>query len=462
MVPAFGMIELSRFDHIRRRNHVRPHRNIRRECRARRAQGARQKNSRGHHQRASRGGGRRPRQGRPLRADGRQGGVPRRPLRAGPHHHVRPGHAQDAEAQGREVRNGGHRALQEARDLRRGGHDRDVPGRRLHQEDRGRIRDPLGRERVGIDGLEPQREGVRGRRGMALQAAHLRLSLCLRRRDLPEAGLGRLLRERGRDGGHRRQRRRLPRGHRRRGGVHGVGRVLEGVPLVAQGPGALGRAHVHRRQGRRHDRRHRRGVPGCGLSEVHRALLPQCAFEGAEVQERPGGGDAQGHPRPRVVRCQHGEGGRRRRGPGRDETCGGIQVRPRGRCRDADLHKVSHAALEAHPHQQRHRAAQPRDQAPHAGGGHLPRREERAHAGDGQAEVRGRQRVGVEEVSGRVAAGRVIMPKRMGRSCKVRKNIDSTKTRAFSLHRSIQRTHHVYVQRLLQDRHTLCSTQRMA
>ena len=33
-----------------------------------------------------------------------------------------------------------------------------------------------------------------------------------------------------------------------------------------------------------------------------------------------------------------------------------------------------------------------------------------AHAGDGQAQVRGRQRVGIEAVSGRVAAGRVTMP----------------------------------------------------
>ncbi len=45
---------------------------------------------------------------------------------------------------------------------------------------------------------------------------------------------------------------------------------------------------------------------------------------------------------------------------------------------------------------------------------------------------------------------------------KERINTTNKKTRAFSLHRSIQRTHHVYVQRLLQDRHTLCSTQRMA
>ena len=41
-------------------------------------------------------------------------------------------------------------------------------------------------------------------------------------------------RERGGDGGDRRQRRRLPRGDRRRRGLHRVGRVLAGVPLVAE------------------------------------------------------------------------------------------------------------------------------------------------------------------------------------------------------------------------------------
>ena len=32
----------------------------------------------------------------------------------------------------------------------------------------------------------------------------------------------------------------------------------------------------------------------------------------------------------------------------------------------------------------------------------------------------------------------------------------------YALHRSIQRTHYVHVQWLLQDRHTLCGYQRMA
>ena len=46
------------------------------------------------------------------------------------------------------------------------------------------------------------------------QAVGPRVPLRLRRRHLPQEELGRLLRERGRDGGHRRQRRRLPRGDR--------------------------------------------------------------------------------------------------------------------------------------------------------------------------------------------------------------------------------------------------------
>ena len=110
--------------------------------------------------------------------------------------------------------------------------------------------------------------------------------------------LGRLLRERGRDGGHRRQRRRLPRGDRGRRGLHRVGRVLARVPLLAQGPGPLWRAHVHRRQGRRHDGRDSRGVPGRRLPALHGALLPQRALEGPQVQARRGGRDAQGRPCP--------------------------------------------------------------------------------------------------------------------------------------------------------------------
>ena len=104
-----------------------------------------------------------------------------------------------------------------------------------------------------------------------------------------------------------------------------------------------------------------------------------------------------------------------RRQAGGHEAGGGRQVRPRRRRGDADLHALPRAALETHPHQQCHRAAEPRDPPPNAGRRHLPGRQERAHAGDRAPEVRGRQRVGVEEVSGRVAAGRVIMPTAGGR-----------------------------------------------
>lgn len=220
---------------LRRQSHVRTHRIIRRGCHARRAQKTRPANRRRHLKRSSRRGGRRPCQGGPLRKGRRARGLPRGPLRARSHDHLGPGDPQDAQAQGHEVRHRHHRALQEARDLRRGGDDRDVPGRRVHQEDRGRLRDTVGVERVGGNGVEPKRQGVRGRRGMEEQTACPQIPLRLRRRHLPQEELGRLLRERGRHGGHRRQRRRLPRGDRRRRGPRRAGRVLEGAPLVAQG-----------------------------------------------------------------------------------------------------------------------------------------------------------------------------------------------------------------------------------
>ena len=71
----------------------------------------------------------------------------------------------------------------------------------------------------------------------------------------------------------------------------------------------------------------------------------------------------------------------------------------------------------------------------YAGGGHVLRREERAHVGDRQVQIRCRQRVGLEEVSGRHAAGPAIVPRRMGRSCKVRKKsyvTDASASRALS------------------------------
>ena len=66
----------------------------------------------------------------------------------------------------------------------------------------------------------PQRQSLRGRRGVEKQAADPLLPVRLRRRHLSQTCLGRRLRERGGDGGHRRQRRRLPRGDRRNRGLH--------------------------------------------------------------------------------------------------------------------------------------------------------------------------------------------------------------------------------------------------
>lgn len=65
---------------------------------------------------------------------------------------------------------------------------------------------------------------------------------------------------------------------------------------------------------------------------------------------------------------------------------------------------------------------------PHEGGRHLPRREKRAHAGDRQAQVCRRERVGVAPLPGRVAAGRVAVPDGKPPTCqKVRKEPDGTR-----------------------------------
>ena len=184
-------------------DHARANRNIQRGEPEDRPSRARQEYRRGDAERPPGRGGRRPRGRRALRADGRARGVPRRPLRAKAHDDVRRGHDPHAQAQGHAVHHGDHRALPAPRDERRGGHDRDVPRGRLHQAHRGRLRDPLGLERLGVDRLQPQREGVRVGRGVAQQAARPGVPLRLRRRDIPQEILGRELRERGRDGGHR-------------------------------------------------------------------------------------------------------------------------------------------------------------------------------------------------------------------------------------------------------------------
>ena len=124
---------------------------------------------------------------------------------------------------------------------------------------------------------------------------------------------------------------------------------------------AARRSHVHRRQGRRHGRLDRRGVPERKTPALHRALLPQRAGQGSQIEALPGRGHAQGHPRDGVARGLGGQsrvGGRRARV---DEAEGGRQGRARGLRRDADVLRDAPRALAAHPHEQRHRAAQQGD-----------------------------------------------------------------------------------------------------
>ena len=113
--------------------------------------------------------------------------------------------------------------------------------------------------------------------------------------------------ERDDDGVHRRERGRIPRGRRLRRGLHGVGRVPERLPVVAEIARAARRAHVHRRQGSRHGRLDSRGVPRGQISALHRAFLPQRAGEGPEIEEAAGRDDAQGHTRHGVARTSEAE-----------------------------------------------------------------------------------------------------------------------------------------------------------
>lgn len=77
-------------------------------------------------------------------------------------------------------------------------------------------------------------------------------------------------------------------------------------------------------------------------------------------------------------------------------------------CRAPVLTRCS--TQEEDPDQQRHRAAQPRDPQAHARGRGVPRRQERPHARDREAQVRRRQRVGLPPLPRRDAAGRGAVP----------------------------------------------------
>ena len=141
-----------------------------------------------------------------------------------------------------------------------------------------------------------------------MPSSDLRIPAYLYRRHLPQAQLGRLLRERGGHGGDRRERGRIPRGRRLRRGLHGVQGMLARLPVVAEVARAARRSHVHRRQGRRHGRLDRRGVPRGQIPALHGALLPQRAGQGPQIEAFPGRGHAQGHPRHGVARGLGGQG----------------------------------------------------------------------------------------------------------------------------------------------------------
>jgi hypothetical protein len=93
---------------------------------------------------------------------------------------------------------------------------------------------------------------------------------------------------------------------------------------------------------------------------------------------------------------------------------------------DAHLRSLPTGALAADQDEQRHRAPEPRDSQAHPGGRDLPRRQERPHAGHRQAQVRRRQRMGLQKVSGRDASGGLIMPRSAAVGPKVRNYLDGT------------------------------------
>ena len=164
------------------------------------------------------------------------------------------------------------------------------------------------------------------------------------------------------------------------------------------------------------------GDKAAAMTSAIAEVFPDAAYQRCTVrstatcsQRHPttapaGGGHAQGDTRPGILRRGGQESGKRRRRACRREAERGRQVRAGRRGGNAHLHEVPHGALEAHPHQQRHRAPEPRDKAENASSWHVPRRKERPHARRSTSQIRGRQRVGIEAVSGRHAARRVIMP----------------------------------------------------
>ena len=189
-----------------------------------------------------------------------------------------------------------------------------------------RLRDPVGVD-VGGDRLEPEREGVRRGRGVAKPPARSRLPTSTSTVSLP-AQLGRELRERSGDGGDRRQRRRLPRGDRRRrgspsrpsaGGSSSRGlksRGLRGVRMFTAtrppGAGQLDRRGLPERRLPAHVHFYRNALASAQVQEAKAAamLRPYTPWSRARPREAK---SPRGGRRARLNEAEGGREGRPRR-----------------------------------------------------------------------------------------------------------------------------------------------------
>ena len=128
---------------------------------------------------------------------------------------------------------------------------------------------------------------------------------------------------------------------------------------------------------------------------LHGTFHAQRALEDASGPPRMGVRGAQGRVRHGIPGIRPRQGRDGRHGDGRQEAQGGGQL-PQGGHRGDDglpAARVSRGAPQAHPHEQHDRTAQPGDQAAHARGRRLPRREQRAHARLRAHQVRHRERM---------------------------------------------------------------------
>ncbi len=206
---------------------------------------------------------------------------------------------------------------------------------------------------------------------------------------------GRFCRERERARRHRSRRGRPSRGDRRGRRQEGGQRQLGAV-----------RPQYDRTRFERRQIGGRRPLRGTGLHggldaaegevpAVHGAIHTQRALQDAADPPRMGVGGPEGRVRHGVPGIRVGQGRDRRRGDGGQEAEGRRQLPAGGDRRDHDLPagRVPGRALQAHPHEQHDRTAQPRDQAAHVRRGKLPGREQRAHARLRAHQVRHRERM---------------------------------------------------------------------